>query len=561
MLGPSGSGKTTTLRMIAGFELPTAGRVLLHGQDVTGLAPFERDVNTVFQDYALFPHMTVARQRRLRPRDPPGRQGRARPARRRGAGDGPPRGLRQAQAGPAVGRPAPAGRARARAREPAPRPAARRAARRARPQAPRGDAGRAQGHPAAGRDHVHLRHPRPGGGAHDERPDRGLQPRPDRAGGRPGRGLREARDAVRGGLRRHLQPADRRGRTGDRRHGRARSPSGPRRSTSPRPPASPRTTRWQPRGGSGRSCMSARIRATSSQLEAGAELVVTEQNLRTTSTEALAQQGREVRLIWKRQHCLPVADGGAASEEEQDRMKQPRILALAGVVALLAAACSGGASGSAAPTPARQSIGEGEGRSTWSPGPATPSVARPTRRYDWVTPFETKTGCKVSNTDMTDSNNGVSLMQSGEYDGISASGDATTRLIAGGIVAPVEHRAVPELRERVRGPQGPAAQHRRRRQLRRPARPRPEPARVQHRGRHARAHQLGSGLGGRLRLQGQDQRLRLVDLHRRRGAAPDDEEARARASRTRTSSTRRSSPRRSSCSRPRRPTARRTGRA
>ena len=59
MLGPSGSGKTTTLRMIAGFELPTAGRVLLHGQDVTNLAPFDRDVNTVFQDYALFPHMTV----------------------------------------------------------------------------------------------------------------------------------------------------------------------------------------------------------------------------------------------------------------------------------------------------------------------------------------------------------------------------------------------------------------------------------------------------------------------------------------------------------------------
>jgi putative spermidine/putrescine transport system ATP-binding protein len=59
MLGPSGSGKTTTLRMIAGFELPTEGRVVLHGQDVTNRAPFERDVNTVFQDYALFPHMTV----------------------------------------------------------------------------------------------------------------------------------------------------------------------------------------------------------------------------------------------------------------------------------------------------------------------------------------------------------------------------------------------------------------------------------------------------------------------------------------------------------------------
>ena len=60
MLGPSGSGKTTTLRMIAGFDQPTSGRILLHGRDVTGVPPFDRDVNTVFQDYALFPHMNVA---------------------------------------------------------------------------------------------------------------------------------------------------------------------------------------------------------------------------------------------------------------------------------------------------------------------------------------------------------------------------------------------------------------------------------------------------------------------------------------------------------------------
>jgi putative spermidine/putrescine transport system ATP-binding protein len=59
MLGPSGSGKTTTLRMIAGFEQPTAGRILLHGRDVTAIPPFDRDVNTVFQDYALFPHLSV----------------------------------------------------------------------------------------------------------------------------------------------------------------------------------------------------------------------------------------------------------------------------------------------------------------------------------------------------------------------------------------------------------------------------------------------------------------------------------------------------------------------
>jgi putative spermidine/putrescine transport system ATP-binding protein len=59
MLGPSGSGKTTCLRMIAGFVRPDVGRVELAGQDVTGLPPHERDVNTVFQDYALFPHMSV----------------------------------------------------------------------------------------------------------------------------------------------------------------------------------------------------------------------------------------------------------------------------------------------------------------------------------------------------------------------------------------------------------------------------------------------------------------------------------------------------------------------
>jgi putative spermidine/putrescine transport system ATP-binding protein len=59
LLGPSGCGKTTCLRMIAGFEEPTAGRIVLHGRDVSGLPAYERDVNTVFQDYALVPHMSV----------------------------------------------------------------------------------------------------------------------------------------------------------------------------------------------------------------------------------------------------------------------------------------------------------------------------------------------------------------------------------------------------------------------------------------------------------------------------------------------------------------------
>lgn len=59
LLGPSGSGKTTTLRLVGGFELPTSGQILLDGVDVAGVPPYLRDVNTVFQNYALFPHMTV----------------------------------------------------------------------------------------------------------------------------------------------------------------------------------------------------------------------------------------------------------------------------------------------------------------------------------------------------------------------------------------------------------------------------------------------------------------------------------------------------------------------
>ncbi|MGH2803391.1 MAG: ABC transporter ATP-binding protein, partial [Thermoleophilaceae bacterium] len=61
MLGPSGCGKTTTLRMVAGFEEPSEGTVLLDGEDVTGLPAFKRPTNTVFQSYALFPHLSVER--------------------------------------------------------------------------------------------------------------------------------------------------------------------------------------------------------------------------------------------------------------------------------------------------------------------------------------------------------------------------------------------------------------------------------------------------------------------------------------------------------------------
>ena len=127
MLGPSGSGKTTTLRMIAGFELPTEGEVLLTAPMSAPAAVPARRQHGVPGLRALPAH-DGRRQRRLRPHGAPGREGRAEGPGRRGARDGAPARLREAKARPALGRPAPAGRARARAREPAEAAPARRAA-------------------------------------------------------------------------------------------------------------------------------------------------------------------------------------------------------------------------------------------------------------------------------------------------------------------------------------------------------------------------------------------------------------------------------------------------
>ena len=119
LLGPSGCGKTTTLRMIAGFEAPDEGRIVLQGRDVTAIAPNKRPLNMVFQQYALFPHMSVhdnvafgLKVKRV-PRREHGDRIRE-ILRVVGA-----RGSRAAQAAAALGRPAAAGCAGARARQPA----------------------------------------------------------------------------------------------------------------------------------------------------------------------------------------------------------------------------------------------------------------------------------------------------------------------------------------------------------------------------------------------------------------------------------------------------------
>ena len=135
LLGPSGCGKTTTLRMIGGFEEPTAGLIELQGQDVTWLPPYKRNVNTVFQSYALFPHLTIFENvafglRRKKVADTRGEEPRRVDARARGAAR-----LRAPQADPDLRRPGPTRRARPGPHQPAGRAPARRAARRPRPQA------------------------------------------------------------------------------------------------------------------------------------------------------------------------------------------------------------------------------------------------------------------------------------------------------------------------------------------------------------------------------------------------------------------------------------------
>ena len=98
MLGPSGCGKTTTLRLIAGFEKLDSGAIKLDGDDMSGTPPHKRPVNTVFQSYALFPHMTVAENVAFGLRYQKVHEGRRRAAGRRGDGDGPAR-RRWARAG------------------------------------------------------------------------------------------------------------------------------------------------------------------------------------------------------------------------------------------------------------------------------------------------------------------------------------------------------------------------------------------------------------------------------------------------------------------------------
>ena len=315
MLGPSGSGKTTTLRMIAGFEIPTAGRVLLHGADVTRLAPFERDVNTVFQDYALFPHMSVGENVAygllVRKVARPERERRVAEALRMVRLEGYDRrkpgqlsgGQRQrvALARALVNRPRvllldePLGALDLKLREEM------QIELKAIQQ-------------EVGITFIYVTHDQEEALTMSDRIAVFNQGRIEQVGAPAEVYERPATRFVAGfvGTSNLLTGAA------------AEAIVGRRGTFTVRPEkirlASPDTTPGEGEIGAPGTVREVVYVGPDTRyivtLDAGAELVVTQQNLSTSSMEALEQRGRAVRLIWKRQHCLPVADGGRPVEEE-----------------------------------------------------------------------------------------------------------------------------------------------------------------------------------------------------------------------------------------------------
>ena len=161
LMGPSGCGKTTTLRMIAGLEEPSSGEVRLKGERINERKPWERDTPMVWQSLALFPYLSGARERRVRPQDArDSRQGATR-KNAQVAGAGGHRRLREPQHRATLGRREAAGCARPRARDRTAHSPARRAVERAR-RAPQG-AHAGGDHPASApaRNHLRLRDPQP----------------------------------------------------------------------------------------------------------------------------------------------------------------------------------------------------------------------------------------------------------------------------------------------------------------------------------------------------------------------------------------------------------------
>ncbi len=210
MLGPSGCGKTTTLRIIAGLEEETAGTVTIGDEVVSGLRPSQRDIAMVFQFYALYPHLSRARQHGVPAARGQGAGVRDQRARRRGRADAPARAVPDSQAEQAVRRRAAAGGARPRDGAPSEGVPDGRAADQPRRRAARRHARGGQARPAAPEHHDDLRHARSDRGDGAGSPDRDPQQGQARAARRPDGGLRAPGVAVRRAL--HRVAADEPGR-------------------------------------------------------------------------------------------------------------------------------------------------------------------------------------------------------------------------------------------------------------------------------------------------------------------------------------------------------------
>ena len=187
LVGPSGCGKSTSLRMLAGLEEVDDGHIFIGDRDVTHLQPKDRDIAMVFQNYALYPHMTVGENMGFALKIAGKSKDEIGEPRRRGGQDPRPRAVPRPQAQGAVRRPAPAG-----GHGPGDRPLAAGVPHGRAAVEPRRQAAGADPHPdrlaaAAPGHHHRLRHPRPGRGHDDGRPGGGAQGRPAPAGRQPPR--------------------------------------------------------------------------------------------------------------------------------------------------------------------------------------------------------------------------------------------------------------------------------------------------------------------------------------------------------------------------------------
>ena len=198
-------------------------------------------------------------------------------------------------------------------------------------------------------------------------------------------------------------------------------------------------------------------------LDAGGELQVVRQNLETSSAEALEQQGRRVTVGWREEHTYAIED-----KEEHERVTWMAVVAIAAVLSLGVVACGGDdcselvveRRASRRPRGRRRStkLGKGEGKVNLIAWAGYVEDGSTDPKVDWVSDFEKETGCQVNVKVGNTSDEMVTLMRTGQYDGVSASGDATLRLIAGGDVAPVNTDLVPNYADVFDGAQGPAVE-------------------------------------------------------------------------------------------------------